>query len=210
MSKMFDLSLRKVLEESASSAPTPGGGSVSAMVGCFGAAMVAMVGNLTVGKEKYKEYEPQVKVILDKAYDIIDKLEKLVDEDMAAFGTFMDVLKMPKETEEQKKERSEKMQQALKQATDTPLEIARVCLEALKIAEELSAFGNKGAISDVGVGAYVAEAALNSVLLSVDINVPSIKDADYVAKANAEKDRLIAEAKALREKAVSQVQERMK
>jgi len=210
MSEMFDKSFRKILDESASSAPTPGGGSVSAMVGCLGTAMVAMVGNLTVGKEKYKDYEAQVKVILDKAYAAISKLEKLVDEDMAAFGYFMDVLKMPKETEEQKKDRAEKMQIALKKATDTPLEIARVCLDALKIAEELSTIGNKGAISDVGVGAYVAEAALNSVLLSVDINVPSIKDTEYVAKVNAEKEQLIAEAKSLREKAVSQVQERMK
>lgn len=210
MSEMFDKSFRKILEESASSAPTPGGGSVSAMVGCLGTAMVAMVGNLTVGKEKYKEYEDQVKVILDKAYAAMSKLEELVDEDMAAFGYFMDVLKMPKDTEEQKKERAEKMQLALKKATDTPLEIARVCLDALKIAEELSTIGNKGAISDVGVGAYVAEAALNSVLLSVDINVPSIKDMEYVSKVNAEKEQLIAEAKALREKAVSQVQERMK
>ncbi|HHU33255.1 MAG: cyclodeaminase/cyclohydrolase family protein [Zhaonellaceae bacterium] len=210
MSKMFDLSYRKILEDSASSSPTPGGGSVSAMVGCLGAAMVAMVGNLTVGKEKYKEYESQVKVILEKAYDIISKLENLVDEDMAAFDGFMSVLRMPKDTDEQKKTRAEKMQEALKKATDTPLEIARVCLESLKIAEELSAFGNKTAISDVGVGAYVAEAALNSVLLSVDINIPSIKDIAYVEKANAEKERLMAEAKELKEKAVSQVLERMK
>jgi len=210
MSEIFDLSYRKILEDSASSSPTPGGGSVSAMAGCLGAAMVAMVGNLTVSKEKYKEYDSQVKVIIEKAYKIIGELEKLVDEDMAAFDGFMSVLKMPKETEEQKKIRSEKMQEALKKATDTPLEIARVCLETLKIAEELSTFGNKTAISDVGVGAFVAEAALNSVLLSVDINIPSIKDTAYVEKANAEKERLIAEAKELKEKAVSQVLERMK
>jgi formiminotetrahydrofolate cyclodeaminase len=209
MSEMFNKSFKKVLDESASSAPTPGGGSVSAMVGCLGTAMVAMVGNLTVGKEKYKEFESQTKAILDKAYDAMAKLEKLVDEDMAVFGSFMDALKMPKDTEEQKKERSEKMQLALKSATDTPMEIARVCLDVLKLADELSVFGNKGAISDVGVGAYVAEAALNGVLLSVDINVPSIKDSAYVEKVNAEKNQLIAEAKALREKAVSKVQERM-
>ncbi|WP_227766009.1 cyclodeaminase/cyclohydrolase family protein [Zhaonella formicivorans] len=210
MSEIFDWSLRKVLEVSASDSPTPGGGSVSAMVGSLGTAMVAMVGNLTVGKEKYKDVEPKVQEILTKAKDIMTKLEELVDKDIAEFGNFMDVLKMPKDTEEQKAKRAELMQKALVGATDTPLEIARVCLEALKIAEELSTIGNKGAISDVGVGAYVAEAALNSVLLSVDINIPSIKDQEYVAKALAEKNRLIVEAKALREKAVSQVQDRMK
>lgn len=210
MSEVFDWSFRKVVEVSASNSPTPGGGSVSAMVGTLGAAMVSMVANLTVGKEKYKDVEPRVQEILNKVYSIINRLEDLVDKDISDFGNFMDVLKMPKDTEEQKAKRAELMQEALIRATDTPLEIARTCLEILELAVELSSIGNKGAISDVGVGAYVAEAALNSVLLSVDINIPSIKDKSYVEKALSEKNRLIVEAKALREKAVSIVQDRMK
>lgn len=210
MSEVFDWSFRKVVEVSASNSPTPGGGSVSAMVGTLGAAMVSMVANLTVGKEKYKDVEPQVREILNKLNSIINRLESLVDKDIADFGNFMNVLKMPKDTEEQKAKRNELMQEALIRATDTPLEIGRTCLEILELAAELSSIGNKGAISDVGVGAYVAEAALNSVLLSVDINIPSIKDKNYVEKALAERNRLIVEAKALREKAVSIVQDRMK
>lgn len=210
MSEIFDLSLRKVLEISASSSPTPGGGSVSAMVACLGTSMVAMVGNLTIGKEKYKDVEPQVEKILAKTETILAKLEQYVDQDIAEFGNFMEVLKMPKDTEEQKALRAAKMQKALIGATDTPLEIARVCLETLEIAEELSTIGNKGAISDVGVGAFVAEAALNSVLLSVDINIPSIKDQAYVERVSNEKQQLVEKAKYLCAKAVKQVQERMK
>ena len=114
MSKMFDLSYRKILEDSLLVLRHLGAVAYHAMVGCLGAAMVAMVGNLTVGKEKNKEYESQVKVILEKAYDIISKLKNLVDEDMAAFDGFMSVLRMPKDTDEQKKTRAEKMQEALK------------------------------------------------------------------------------------------------
>lgn len=209
MSDIFDTSLREVLKASASDAPTPGGGSVSAMVGSFGVAMVSMVGNLTVGKEKYKDVEPQVKAILEKTDKLMVRLEELVKEDMQVFGKFMDALKMPKDTEEQKAERAKQMQEALKAATDTPMEIARVCLEGLELAEELSTIGNKGAISDVGVAAYVAEAALNSVLLSVDINIPSIKDEEYVERIQAEKYALIVKASQLREKALAQVRERM-
>lgn len=209
MSDIFDTSLREVLKASASDAPTPGGGSVSAMVGSFGVAMVSMVGNLTTGKEKYKDVEPQVQAILDKTGKLMARLEELVKDDMQVFGKFMDTLKMPKDTEEQKAERARLMQETLKAATDTPMEIARVCLEGLELAEELSSIGNKGAISDVGVAAYVAEAALNSVLLSVDINIPSIKDEEYVERIQAEKYALIVKASQLREKALAQVRERM-
>lgn len=89
------------------------------------------------------------------------------------------------------------------------MEIAKTCLEALKLADKLSPIGNKGAISDVGVAAYVGEAALKSVLLSVDINLPGIKDQDYTAKAVKEKEMLISEAETLREKTIKVVQERM-
>lgn len=209
MNNIFDTSLREVLAASASDAPTPGGGSVSGIVGSFGVAMVSMVANLTVGKEKYKDVEPQVKVILEKTGKLMNRLEELVQEDIKAFGKFMEVLKMPKDTEEQKNLRASMMQEALKAATDTPMEIARVCLEGLELAAELAGIGNKGAISDVGVAAYVAEAALNSVLLSVDINIPSIKDEAYVDRIQKEKYGLIVKAAQLREKAVSQVRERM-
>jgi len=209
MNNIFDTSLREVLAASASDAPTPGGGSVSAIVGSFGVAMVSMVANLTVGKEKYKDVEPQVKVILEKTGKLMNRLEELVQEDIKAFGKFMEVLKMPKDTEEQKNLRASMMQEALKAATDTPMEIARVCLEGLELAAELAGIGNKGAISDVGVAAFVAEAALNSVLLSVDINIPSIKDEAYVDRIQKEKYGLIVKAAQLREKAVSQVRERM-
>ncbi|AVX20044.1 Formimidoyltetrahydrofolate cyclodeaminase [Carboxydocella sporoproducens DSM 16521] len=209
MSHVFDLSVREFLKVAASDSPTPGGGSVSALVGSLAASMVSMVANLTVGKEKYKDVEPEVKEILQEIQAVMARLEQLTAQDIKEFGNFMEVLKMPKNTEEEKALRAAKMQEALKSATDTPLEIARVCLKALELADRLSGIGNKGAISDVGVGAYVAEAALNAVLLSVDINLPMIKDEAYVAQAKAERDQLVARARELKEKAVAVVQSRL-
>lgn len=209
MSDIFSSSLRQVIEASASDAPTPGGGSVSAMVGSFGVAMTSMVGNLTVGKEQYQDVEPQAKEILAKTNKLLAQLEELVAADIKVFGGFMDALRLPRDTEEQKAERTLAMQRALIGATDTPMEIARVCLEGLIVAEQMSTIGNKGAISDVGVAAYVGEAALNSVLLSVDINIPSIKDTEYVDKVQMEKYALIVKAGELRAKTVAQVKERM-
>ncbi len=209
MSDMFDQSFRKILAISASDAPTPGGGSVSAMVGALGVAMAAMVGNLTAGKPKYAGVEAEVKEITGRAYYIMARLEKQVAADMAAFGKFMEAFRMPKSTEEEKAKREEAMQKALKTATNEPVEVAGTLLEALVITEKLSKIGNKMAISDAGVAAYVCEAAINGVLLSADINIPMITDQDFVARVKEEKARIVAEAKRLKELAVATVNERM-
>lgn len=209
MSDMFDLSFRKVLAVSASDAPTPGGGSVSAMVGALGVAMAAMVGNLTVGKPKYADVEAEIKEITGRAYFIIARLEKLVAADIAAFGKFMDVYRLPKNTDEEKAKREESLQKALKTATNEPMEIARTLLDALVITEKLSKIGNKMAISDAGVAAYVCEAAINAVLLSADINIPMVTDQDFVAGVKAEKAKIVSEAKRLKDLAVATVNERM-
>lgn len=210
MSEVFDFPFRKLVAVAASDAPTPGGGSVSALVGALGVAMTAMVGNLTVGKPKFAEVESHVKAITGAAYFIINRLEKLVAADIAAFGKFMEVYRMPKNTDEEKAQREELMQKALKTATDTPMEVARTLLEAMVITEKLSKIGNKMAISDAGVAAYVCEAAINAVLLSVDINIPMIKDEDYVNTMLSEKERIISEARRLKDEAITVVQERMK
>ncbi|MCL6635584.1 MAG: cyclodeaminase/cyclohydrolase family protein [Peptococcaceae bacterium] len=210
MGTFFDKSLREIIAVAASNEPTPGGGSVSAMVACFGVAMTAMVCNLTLGKEKFKDVEPQVREIVDTAYGLLKKLEDLVDADMADFNNFMATFRMPKNTDEEKAARNEAMQKALKSATDTPMEIARVCLKALEITDKLAPIGNKMAISDAGVAAVVAEAALNGVLLSADINIPMIKDGEYVKKTVAEKEQMVAEAKRLKDRAFAVVQERLK
>lgn len=206
---MFDNTFRKLLAVSASDSPTPGGGSVSAMVGCLGVAMTAMVGNLTLGKPKFIDVEPEIKEITARAYFIIARLEKLVAADIAAFGKFMEVYRLPKNTDEEKAKREESMQKALKTATNEPMEIARTLLEAMVITEKLAKIGNKMAISDAGVAAYVCEAAINSVLLSADINIPMVKDQEFVGKVKEEKAKIVAEAARLKDLAVATVNERM-
>lgn len=209
MSSFFDQSFRKLLAVSASDDPTPGGGSVSAMVGALGVAMVAMVGNLTYGKPKYAEMENDVKEITGRAYFIISRLEKLVAADIAAFGKFMDAYRLPKKSDEEKAQRDEAVQKALKTATKEPMEIARTLLDALEITERLSKIGNKMAISDAGVAAYVCESAINAVLLSVDINTPMIADQEFVDQVNDEKVKIITEAGRLKDLAVNTVRQRL-
>ena len=168
-----------------------------------------MVANLTVGKEKYKDVEPQIQEILGKGEELLDSLKKGLSRDIAEFSNFMAVLKLPKDTEEQKASRTAKMQEVLVSATDTPLGIARNCFEVLKLAHALAPIGNKGAISDVGVAAYLAESALKSAMFSVDINLPQIKDELYQKKVKTERAQMFEQAATLAEETVEVVQSRL-
>ncbi|TGE34238.1 cyclodeaminase/cyclohydrolase family protein [Desulfosporosinus sp. Sb-LF] len=209
MNKIWQWTTEEFLTVSASSSPTPGGGSVSAYVGALAASMTCMVANLTVGKEKYKEVEPQVKEILSEAETVLGMLKTGLSQDIAEFSNFMDVLKLPKNTDEEKTVRAGKMQEVLVSATDTPLGISQNCFKVLQLAQKLAPIGNKGAISDVGVAAYLAESALKSAMLSVDINLPQIKDEGYQERVKAERVRLFEQAAVICAETVAVVQSRM-
>jgi len=208
-SNVWKLTAEEFLTVSSSSSPTPGGGSVSAYVGALAASMTCMVANLTIGKEKYKEVEPQVKDILSQAEMVLSLLKTGLSQDIAEFSNFMAVLKLPKSTDEEKALRTEKLQKVLVSATDTPLGISQNCFKILQLAQELAPIGNKGAISDVGVAAYLAESALKSAMLSVDINLPQIKDASYQERVKLERTRLFEKAAVLCAGTVAVVQSRM-
>jgi len=210
MSELFSQSLRDVLKVSASSEPTPGGGSVAAIAAAFAASMAAMVANLTIGRKKYKDVEQQVTRLRDRALCLMNRAEELVDIDMSQFRRFMEYYKMPAVTPEEKERREHLVQEALRGATETPLEIARACLEILKVVDEIAPIGNKMAISDAGVSAYLAEAALRAALLNVDINLPQVKAREFALSAERDKDGLIEQAVEIRERALNTVSVRMR
>ena len=178
---LYEKTVNDYLDVASSKSPTPGGGNVSAVAATNAAAMVCMVANLTIGKKGYEEYDSQAKEILENTLKLREKLKELTQNDIDAFKDYMAVFKMPKKTEEDKAKRKEAMQKAAKNATLVPLEISKTCLDILVESEKLSKFGNKMAISDVGVAAYIAEACVKAAMYSVDINLPSIKDEDFVA-----------------------------
>ncbi len=210
MPSVFEQSLRDFINASASSSPTPGGGSVSAVVGCLGLAMTTMVCNLTLGKEKYASVDTDIKNIINNASDLLKKLELLVDADIEAFGEVMGAYRLPKTSEKEQALREEALQKALKGATDTPMDIARACLEGLKITGRLSSIGSKMVISDAGVAVLLTEAALAGVLLNVDINISLIRDREYVQNIISEKEKMIADAAQITKEAMAVVRERMK
>jgi len=209
MAEVYTKTINDFLAEACSSSPTPGGGNVSAVVATLGGSMIAMVANLTLGKKGYEDFQDETKDILDKVTKGIEELKALTIKDMQAFDDYMKCFRLPKETEEEKKARQEAIQNAAKNATLVPLTICRTCVELLRQADRLSRFGNKMAISDVGVGAYVCEAALRACMLSVDINLPTIKDQNFVNDVLNQRARLFAEAEDLKTRALAFVKEKM-
>jgi formiminotetrahydrofolate cyclodeaminase len=207
--KIYGRTLNDFIAVAASNSHTPGGGNVSAVVATMAASMTAMVGNLTVSNKKYAEFHVQAQTQVNRLMAIIEKLKELTNNDIAAFDHYMGCFKLPKDTDEQKKARAVALEDAAKKATLVPLEICKCCLQLLEEAEELSKYGNKMAISDVGVGAMVGEAALRACMLSVDINLPGIKDQNFVAKVKGEREHLFVQAEELKLLALARVKEKM-
>ncbi len=169
------------LEKLASPSPAPGGGAASAFVSIVGASLISMVSQLTIGKKNYAQYDEEMKGILEKERQIEKDLRSLIDEDEKAFNAIMEALKMPKETEEQKRLRDERLQAALRTGIEVPWDIAKKSYELLTLVEPLADHGNKNAVTDAGSAALFLQAAIKAALYNVRINLKMVKDEEYAA-----------------------------
>ncbi|MGA9751161.1 MAG: glutamate formimidoyltransferase [Acidobacteriota bacterium] len=185
--------------------PAPGGGSVAALAGALGAALASMVANLTVGKPGYEGTFEAMDETAEAAQAAKDDLLAAVDEDTRAFNAYMEALRLPKTTQEEKAARKAAMQAGLKQAVAVPLETARTCLKALALAKRAAEEGNRNSVSDAGVGAQMAFAGLKGGILNVLINLGGIDDAPFVAEMKQECGRLERQATALLEETTATV-----
>lgn len=189
------------LEDLASDAPTPGGGPAAAVVGAVGAALISMVGRLTVGRERFADVEDRMRDIVARADEGRVRFLELADRDAEAFEGFMEALRMPRETDEERSTRSAAMQEASVRAADIPMEIAHRSAALMELASEVAASGNPQAASDGACAAACLHAAAHAALASVQINAASMSDertsSRYVDDARDLRDRadrLLAEA----------------
>jgi formiminotetrahydrofolate cyclodeaminase len=189
--KLTDKPVVNFLDELASSAPAPGGGSVAALSGALGAALVSMVCNLTLGKKGYEDVQGDIQDLLAQSEALRQELTDLLEDDVAAYTGYSKAAKMPRATEEEKAERAEAMQAALKTATDVPLRIAGAAVKVMDLCMPAAEKGNKWAVSDAGVAVLMAEAALRSAALNVLINLGNLKDKDFAADRRAKLESLL-------------------
>ncbi|OIK11063.1 sugar ABC transporter substrate-binding protein [Bacillus sp. MUM 116] len=183
---MLEKSCNVFIEELSSKSPVPGGGGASAYVGALGMALGSMVGNLTVGKKKYKDVEKDIIELLKRSEEIINQLKALVKKDAEVFYPLSQAYGLPSLTEEEKQHKESVLQEALVEASMVPLEIAKNCLEAIRLHEEYAKKGTRIAISDVGVGVAFCKAALQGAKLNVLINTKIMKDLEMKKKIESE------------------------
>jgi glutamate formiminotransferase/formiminotetrahydrofolate cyclodeaminase len=171
--------------EVAARTPTPGGGSVAAAAGALGAALSSMVCRLTIGKKKYKDVSEELQGVLEQTEHLRAELKEMIARDGAAFDRVMAARKMPKDTEEEIAKREKEIFEATKGAALTPLETAGKALKVMELSKTVAEKGNVNSVSDAGVAALMAKAAIDGAIYNVKINISGFEDRDFVNDMNA-------------------------
>ena len=191
---LVKMTVKGFAEETSRESPAPGGGSVAAYMGALGAALGTMVANLSSHKPGWDDRWEEFSRWADKGQALSEELLVLVDEDTRAFNKIMEAFGLPKKTDEDKRLRSEAIQAATLFATQVPLQTMQAAFGAFELCQAMAEFGNPNSVSDAGVGALAARAAVLGAGLNVKINAASLKDRETADKMIAEAEQLIAEA----------------
>jgi len=204
--KFVSMSCTEFAEALASSAPIPGGGGASALVGALGIALCSMVGNLTVGRKKYADVEADVYAMLEKGKKVQARLLELVDKDAEAFEPLSKAYSIPKDDPGS----AEIMNQVLSEACAAPLEMMRCCCEAIDLLAEMLEKGSVTLVSDVGVGALCCKAALEGASLNIFINTKSLSDREKAKSMEAEADAMLEKYSGLADEVAKEVTKRLR
>lgn len=192
--KLTALTVKGFADETLRESPAPGGGSVAAYMGALGAALGTMVANLSAHKPGWDDRWEEFSRYADRGVELEEELLHLVDEDTEAFNCIMAAFGMPKNTEEDKRLRSEAIQRATLFAAQVPLETMKTSFKAFELCKAMAETGNPNSVSDAGVGALAARAAVLGAGLNVKINASSLKDNAQAEALINEADNLMADA----------------
>ncbi|MDY3766664.1 MAG: cyclodeaminase/cyclohydrolase family protein [Lachnospiraceae bacterium] len=194
---MREMTIEAFAQQTASSEPVPGGGSISALAGALAAALTEMVAGLTIGKKKYADVQSEMEEAIPVMQAMRGQLLDDIKRDSESFDLYMQALSLPKDTEDQRQARSEAMQAGLRAAVAVPLSVARNAVKILPYAEVMITKGNKTAVTDGLVAAMMARTAVLGALYNVKINLQSIKDEAFIRKISGEVEELEEKALAM-------------
>ena len=207
--RLVDMTCKEFALETASESPAPGGGSISAYMGALGAALGAMVANLSSHKAGWDEQWEYFSDYAERGQQLLSELLALVDEDTEAFNRIMAVFAMPKGTPEEKAARSAALQEATLYATQVPLKTMKASLRVFEIVEAMAASGNPNSVSDAGVGALAARSAVLGAQLNVRINAAGLKDRAVADSLTAEAAQIAQQAVELEQRVLDIVNEKI-
>lgn len=194
--KLVDLKVQEFVNEVDSKSPAPGGGSVAALAGSLSSALARMVSHLTIGKKKFKALEEETQQLVFDAMETLESKKEafveLIDKDTEAFNMIMAAFKLPKETEEEKTLRSQKIEEATIVAIDVPYSVASYGKELLEALEVLFLYGNKNCLSDLGVSGLLLHTTIIGAVMNMKINLPGVSQEDLKTKYQTAIDSLTA------------------
>ena len=208
--KLIEMTLTGFVDTTASDAPAPGGGSVSALESALGAALTSMVCALTLGKKKYADVQDLAASTEKQALALKDRYLDIIDRDTEAFNAVSAVFSMPKETDADKAARKAAMQAALKLCTATPMEMMELAVETLRMIDTVSGKLNASAASDLGCAILAMKSAIQGAWLNVLINVGGIDDAAFAKEAREKGERMLAEALPLADRLFGEIENSLK
>ena len=185
----LDHTLSQFTSELSSRSSVPSGGGATALVGAIGAALGNMVGELTVGKEKYADVEEDMKLAMLRAQELTEELLTYIDRDAEGFIPLAKAYSIPKDDPR----RDEIMESCLKEAALAPMQILKLCCRTIDLLQEIGEKGAAIALSDVATGVVCSRAAMMGAAINVKVNTKLMKDRTYAEAVNAEADRLTAE-----------------
>lgn len=194
-------------EQLASSNPVPGGGGAAAYTGALAASLGEMVGSLTVGKKRYADVESEIRTSMEKMDELRKSLLSMSDRDAEAFLPLAEAFRMPKDTPEEKELRQAALEEGYVKAAEAPSETIRILMDVIVLLETFAKKGSRAAVSDAGVAALFASAALRGSALNVYINTKYMKNREYARHLNSETYEIVEEYTARAEKIYADVQE---
>lgn len=192
--KLTDMTCTGFAEETASESPAPGGGSISAYMGALAAALGTMVANLSSHKAGWDDKWEEFSNYADSGQQMMKHLLDLVDEDTTAFNRVMAAIQMPKSTDEERAARAEAMEAATLYATQVPLRTMKAAIDVFPLVKAMAQIGNPASVSDAGVGALAARAAIHGAALNVKINAVGLADKETANNLIAEANQLVSMA----------------
>lgn len=204
--KLIELKMNEYLDVLISDAPAPGGGSVSALAGAQGAALMAMVCDLTLAKEKLAEHHELCAEQKAKATALYEAFAKAVDEDTEAYNLVAAAFKMPKATDEEKAARRKAIADGTLEATKVPFHVMEMAYEGLQIAAKLQGNYNRNCDSDYGVGVLNLMTCMRGAWLNVKINLPGVKDEALAEQFAAKGQSMLSEGEKIAERIYGEIE----
>ena len=205
--KLIDLKLNEYLDILLSDAPAPGGGSVSALAGAQGAALMAMVCDLTMSKKKYADEHEYCAKIKEEATALYTELAESIDRDTDAYNLIAAAFKMPKETPDEKALRKKAIADGTLEATKVPFSVMEYSYKGLELADRLMGHFNTNCASDYGVGVLNFITCMRGAWLNVKINLPGVKDEAFAAKCEEEGKQMLAKGEEIADKLFKEIEE---